>query len=277
MPDQTQLTTWYTEHAVKFIAENKAKPFFLYVPHSMPHVRCMFPRSSREEQAGLYADVIMEITGASAKSWRSQGTAWTRTRWSSFPATTALAQLRQPRRFGGRCEGKDDLGKGASGSRAWSAGRGRFRRLGLQGIASTMDIAPHVRKLAGSSGPSDRIIDGHDIWPLLSGRRTRSRPPTISTTAGTTASTVAPANGARFPHKFNSLTAPPAKDGQPGDIRGPLPNVFDLEACRRNQERRWRHPDIVIKLQKVAAEAPGGWETPIRKWERIGGRRKLGE
>jgi len=38
MPDQTQLTTWYTEHAVKFIEKNKRRPFFLYVPHSMTHV-----------------------------------------------------------------------------------------------------------------------------------------------------------------------------------------------------------------------------------------------
>src|SRR5215831_8336400 len=37
-PDQTKLTTWYTERAVKFIKKNKDKPFFLYVPHNMPHV-----------------------------------------------------------------------------------------------------------------------------------------------------------------------------------------------------------------------------------------------
>ncbi len=30
--DQAQLTTWYTERAVKFIDQNKNRPFFLYVP-----------------------------------------------------------------------------------------------------------------------------------------------------------------------------------------------------------------------------------------------------
>ena len=30
-PDQSQLTTWYTEHAVEFIERNGTKPFFLYV------------------------------------------------------------------------------------------------------------------------------------------------------------------------------------------------------------------------------------------------------
>ena len=37
-PDQNMLSTWYTEHAVSFIERSKDKPFFLYVPHSMPHV-----------------------------------------------------------------------------------------------------------------------------------------------------------------------------------------------------------------------------------------------
>src|SRR5262249_31181832 len=37
-PDQSQLTTWYTQHAVRFIEKSKDQPFFLYVPHNMPHV-----------------------------------------------------------------------------------------------------------------------------------------------------------------------------------------------------------------------------------------------
>src|SRR5206468_5017773 len=37
-PDQTQLTTQYTERAVRFIESNRDRPFFLYVPQTMPHV-----------------------------------------------------------------------------------------------------------------------------------------------------------------------------------------------------------------------------------------------
>jgi arylsulfatase A-like enzyme len=33
-----------------------------------------------------------------------------------------------------------------------------------------MDILPTLVKLAGSEAPNDRIIDGKDIWPLLSGQ-----------------------------------------------------------------------------------------------------------
>ena len=60
--DQTHLTTWYTEHAVKFINEQKDKPFFLYVPHSMPHVPLyVSDKFKGKSKRGLYGDVIMEI------------------------------------------------------------------------------------------------------------------------------------------------------------------------------------------------------------------------
>ena len=37
-PDQTQLTTWYTERSVAFIEKHKDRPFFLYLAHNAPHV-----------------------------------------------------------------------------------------------------------------------------------------------------------------------------------------------------------------------------------------------
>ena len=60
--DQTQLTTWYTERAVKFIEKNKERPFFLYVAHNMPHVPLFVSDKFKgKSQRGLYGDVIMEI------------------------------------------------------------------------------------------------------------------------------------------------------------------------------------------------------------------------
>src|SRR5262249_49685421 len=61
-PDQSKLTTWYTEHAVNFIERNKDRPFFLYVPHAMPHVPLHVSDKFKGKSArGLYGDVIMEI------------------------------------------------------------------------------------------------------------------------------------------------------------------------------------------------------------------------
>ncbi len=36
--DQSQLTRRYTERAVDFIERNRERPFFLYLPHTMPHM-----------------------------------------------------------------------------------------------------------------------------------------------------------------------------------------------------------------------------------------------
>ncbi len=59
---QATLTRRYTERALDFLARNKDRPFFLYLPHAMPHK----PLAVSEEfygksGAGLYGDVMAEL------------------------------------------------------------------------------------------------------------------------------------------------------------------------------------------------------------------------
>ena len=61
-PDQRMLTTWYTERAVSFVEKNKDRPFFLYVPHSMPHVPLyVSDKFAGKTKRGVFGDVIAEI------------------------------------------------------------------------------------------------------------------------------------------------------------------------------------------------------------------------
>ncbi|VAX20771.1 Arylsulfatase, partial [hydrothermal vent metagenome] len=61
-PDQNQLTTRYTEYALKFIEKNKNKPFFLYLAHSMPHIPLgVSEKFEGKTEYGRYGDVIEEI------------------------------------------------------------------------------------------------------------------------------------------------------------------------------------------------------------------------
>jgi len=61
-PDQTRLTTDYTTRAVSFIERNSDRPFFLYVPHSMPHVPIYVSDKFKDSsKRGLYGDVVSEI------------------------------------------------------------------------------------------------------------------------------------------------------------------------------------------------------------------------
>ena len=76
-PDQSQLTQRYTQEAIQFIKANREKPFFLYLPHTMPHV----PLSASEKFAGKskrgpYGDAIEEIdwsTGEILKTLKELG------------------------------------------------------------------------------------------------------------------------------------------------------------------------------------------------------------
>jgi len=62
LEDQAQLTTNYTEKSIDFINMNADKSFFLYVPHSMPHVPIAASKKFKgKSKQGLYGDVIMEL------------------------------------------------------------------------------------------------------------------------------------------------------------------------------------------------------------------------
>ncbi len=64
-PDQSLLTKRLTERAVDFIHRHRQQPFFLYVPHVMPHVPIFASDAYRGRSPhGLYSDVIEEIDGS---------------------------------------------------------------------------------------------------------------------------------------------------------------------------------------------------------------------
>jgi arylsulfatase A-like enzyme len=61
-PDQSLLTNSYTDHAISFINRHKPEPFFVYLPHSMPHVPLFVSKEGDGATGkGLHADVIAEI------------------------------------------------------------------------------------------------------------------------------------------------------------------------------------------------------------------------
>ncbi|MEN6603072.1 MAG: sulfatase-like hydrolase/transferase, partial [Bryobacteraceae bacterium] len=56
------LTPRYTEQAVRFIERSKGSPFFLYMPHTYPHIPlAASPRFRGKSPSGIYGDVIAEL------------------------------------------------------------------------------------------------------------------------------------------------------------------------------------------------------------------------
>src|SRR5215813_6682708 len=181
MPDQSQLTTWYTERAVKFIEKNRGNPFFLYLAHTMPHVPLFVSDKFKgKTQRGLYGDVVEEIDwsvgqvlDALKRSGLDQETlvifASDNGPWLSYGDHAGSAK---PLR-----EGKATAFDGGVRVPFLARWPGRIPAGAVnRQAAMTIDLLPTIARLAGAETPKDRIIDGLDIWPLLANERAASSP-----------------------------------------------------------------------------------------------------
>jgi len=169
--DQNTITRRYTSEAVNFITQNKDRPFFLYLPHTMPHDPHHSSEKFRGKSAnGPYGDAVEEID------------------FSTGQILNTLNKLRIDDRTLVIFTSDNGAAKNYPGSNAplsghkgstWEGGMrvpcvarwpGKIPpRKTCDELASTIDLLPTFAKLAATTAPTDRIIDGRDIWPLLSG------------------------------------------------------------------------------------------------------------
>jgi arylsulfatase A-like enzyme len=172
--DQTTLTQRYTAEAVRLLNLNKDRPFFIYLAYTMPHVPLWASDKFKDKsRRGLYGDVVEEID------------------WSVGEILKTIKQL-----------GLDEntlvffcsdngpwLSMGANGGCAlplrggkfstWEGGMREPTIMRLPGkipagkvcaeVAGTIDMLPTIAGLAGAKLPG-RVIDGKDIWPLMTGQ-----------------------------------------------------------------------------------------------------------
>jgi arylsulfatase A len=265
-PDQTQLTTWYTEHAVKFIEKNKDHPFLCYVAHNMPHVPlAVSDKFKGKSKRGLYGDVIMEID------------------WSVGQILDTLRRLNLDKKtwvmflsdngpwlsygdHGGRAlplrEGKGSMFDGGCRTPyiAWWPGRIPAGRV-CKELAASIDILPTLSGLIGVELPKDRIIDGKDIRPLLEGRPDAKSPHEVYYCYWLRElhAVRTPKWKLHFPHPYPTL------DGRPGGTGGlPVPytvkqiglTLFDMENdFAETTDVSAKHPDVVHQLQALGQRA----------------------
>ncbi len=172
--DQTTLTRRYTERAVRFIRDQRDRPFFLYLPHSFPHTPLFASEAFRgKSPRGRYGDVVEELdwsVGQIVGALRDAGL-----------ATNTLVVFTSdngPWLIRGRAGGSAGLlreGKGSTwegGMRvpgiAWMPGRVPAGAV-CREVATTMDLFTTCARWAGAALPADRPLDGLDITPLLTG------------------------------------------------------------------------------------------------------------
>ncbi len=173
--DQATLTAKYTERAVGFIADNKAKPFFLYVAHTMPHIPLFVGEKFKGKSGGgVYADVIEEIDA-------SVGAILAELKKHDLEKDTLVIFLSDNGPwlgFGNHGGTKGDLreGKGTvfeGGVRVPCVARWPDKiPAGLVQAEPlmTIDLLPTITKRVGAELPK-LPIDGKDSWPLFAGEK----------------------------------------------------------------------------------------------------------
>ena len=164
------LTPRYTEQALRFIERAKDSPFFLYMPHTYPHIPLGASERFRgKSPLGLYGDVIEELdwsVGEVLGALKKQGLDGTTL--VMFSSDNGPWYQGSPGRLRGR---KGMTYEGGVREPFLARFPGRIPKGSLcTGVAGTIDILPTVGKLTRASLP-DKPLDGIDIWPLLSGGR----------------------------------------------------------------------------------------------------------
>ena len=177
---QEQLTTRYTERAVAFIAKNKARPFFFYLAHNMPHVPLYVSDKFRGKSgAGLYGDVIMEIDWSVGEIMRALDEHKLADNTLVIFTSDNGPWLSYGTHAGS--SGRFREGKGT----AWEGGTRVPCIMRLPGkipagtttdtMLMTIDLFPTIAALTKTKLPA-HAIDGLDAWPILSGARGAKNP-----------------------------------------------------------------------------------------------------
>lgn len=190
-PEADSLTKRVTERAIRFIEANKKHPFFLYVPHPIPH-------RPLHASPPFMKDVPKPLKVKLAQEKKNGGIDY-RTRdkllrqalreidWSVGEILDSLKKNGLDENTlviftsdnGPSISGKATPLRGKKGS-TFEGGMREPTVIRWPGkipagkvndqLMTTMDLLPTFAKLAGAKVPADRIIDGRDIWPTLIGK-----------------------------------------------------------------------------------------------------------
>ena len=260
---QPGLTTWYTEHAVDFIKRHKDEPFFLYVPHSMPHVPLFVSEKFKGKSgAGLYGDVMMEIdwsVGQITKALKDSGVEdhtmviFTSDNgpWISYGNHAGKTPFR---------EAKGTSFDGGTRSACIMKYPGRIE----PGTVSertfcSIDILPTVAHLAGAPLP-DNPVDGKNAWDLIVGKPgAKNAQEYYPFSTGRTFEGIISGDGRwklHLPHKYRTLVKA-ANDGAAGKYRQEQIklSLFDMKNDPyETTDVKDKHPEVAERMQKLAMQ-----------------------
>jgi len=266
LDDQDRLTSLYTLKAVDFIKRNRDTPFFLYVPHSMPHVPLGVSEAFRgKSKQGLYGDVMMEIdwsVGEILRAVEENGLtgntlvifATDNGPWLNFGNHAGST--------GGLREGKGTSFEGGQRVPCIMKWPGIIPEGEITGrLAATIDILPTIAHITGASLPGHKI-DGVNIISLLKGEKDANPREEFLYYYGRNNLEAVRSGDWKLvlPHHHRSYEGiMPGNDGWPGGYVDGYVEKVELYDLRRDPGERYNviemYPEIAEKLLKIAAGA----------------------
>ncbi|HVV46549.1 MAG TPA: sulfatase, partial [Bryobacteraceae bacterium] len=166
------LTQRYTDAATKFIRDSAGSPFFLYFPHTFPHIPlAASPRFRGKSPLGIYGDAVAELdwsVGEVMNTLQAAGVA--SNTLVLFSSDNGPWHQGSPGKLRGR---KGETWEGGVREPFIARMPGRIPQGRVSNaVGSMMDVLPTVTKLCGALAPK-KPVDGLDVWPLFTGASTK--------------------------------------------------------------------------------------------------------
>ncbi|HEY5315910.1 MAG TPA: sulfatase-like hydrolase/transferase, partial [Pirellulales bacterium] len=272
-PDQSQFTRMFTERSVAFIERHREGPFFLYLPHVMPHVPIFASQKFKGRSSrGLYGDVVEELD------------------WSVGQITATLARLGLDDRtlviftsdngpflsYGNHAGSAGPLREGKLTT--WEGGVREPCVMRWTGIIpagrecrepiSTIDLWPTFAALAGAPLPQ-KPIDGRNVWPIIRGEPGAKLPrEAFYYYAGDELQAVRWDDWKlHVAHDYLTSATPPGRDGRPANFEHMQPKAMSVSGVsgiasrhgyvvRHQGQALFNLKDDVGETHDVAAQHP---------------------
>jgi arylsulfatase A-like enzyme len=254
---QHLLTQRYTEEAIRFVREHKDRPFFLYLPHTMPHVPLFSSDGFRTSARGLYGDVVEELdwsVGQILQTLRDEKLAERTLVIFTSDNGPWLIQDEQGGSAGLLRDGKGSTWEGGmrEPAIAWRPGTVQAGAVSHE-LASTLDLLPTFCAQAGAKPPADRPLDGYDLTPALLGGKSPRREMFYYRGYELMACRLGP-----WKAHFKTQTG----YGQPQPESHQPPLLFHLEVDPgESYNVAAKHADVLAEIQAVVEKHKAGMEA----------------
>ncbi len=276
-PDQSKFTSRLTERAVGFIKENRSRPFFLYLPHIMPHMPIAASAAFRGgSKSGLYGDTVQELDA-------SIGTVLATLREVGVERDTLVVFLSDNGPFlsygdhAGSArpfrEGKLTALEG--GVRvpfiAYWPGTIPAKRTSGQFITG-LDLLPSLGKIARTDNPRERI-DGRDLSGVLLGKRGAKERDTFFYYSGRELHAVRDGRWKlHLAHDYLTVNGPPGSGGKPANYANMKPDSIEESGVRGIASRHGYRVEKLAQSLFDLAKDPGETTDLAAKHPEIVGR-----